>query len=316
MSKRQAKLVYRSPSGSHESFPFVDQIEIGRGRRGEASRPNRVVFHDPHISSRHCVISQSADGRFYVRDLSRNGTRVDGKRLLPNLEEEVKPDQVIAVGDYALTLWAEDASTLVPHTRDDSTILASGLQFVSILVGDIRGYTTLNQRADPKRVSRAVRNVFAELGARVERHGGILKEHQGDAIFAFWEEAPSQPGEYTRQALAAALALRDRTSELAADSRTWGFDEFPLEMDWAVTTGGVVISSFGKDRPIGLSMVGDVVNLAFRLEKLASGAPGRILTCSNTYQVARSSYAFHPLGEVEVKGRAGAEPVYVLDGHL
>ena len=41
---------------------------------------------------------QEPDGRCFIRDMSRNGTRVDGRRLSPNLTTEFELGQVLQVG--------------------------------------------------------------------------------------------------------------------------------------------------------------------------------------------------------------------------
>jgi adenylate cyclase len=150
----------------------------------------------------------------------------------------------------------------------------------------------------------------------VWRHGGTLKEYQGDAIFAFWEEKPDGRGMQAIEACSAALALRDEAQRLANDSSLWLFPDFPLALDWALATGSVTLASMGGHRPTGLSMVGDVVNLAFRLEKLADGTEFSIIACHNTYALARERFDFVDLGEVTVKGRTGSERIYALRGPL
>jgi adenylate cyclase len=314
MPRRPAQLILALGTAAEQAFPFIDEIEIGRRTAPEGSTVTRIVLADPVVSSRHCVITQSDSGRFFIRDVSLNGTRVNGKRLVPNLEFAVETGQVIQVGDHLLTLLATSADEPTTFGTSELTMLVPGLINVTVIVGDIRGYTTLSQTANSADVHRSVRSVFSALEGVVWRHGGTLKEYQGDAIFAFWEEKPESRGRQAAEACAAALALRDEARRLANDTGMWLFPDFPLAMDWALATGSVTLSSMGGRRPTGLSMVGDVVNLAFRLEKLADNDEPSIIACRTTHELAQDCFDFVDLGEVEVKGRSGSERIYNLIG--
>jgi class 3 adenylate cyclase len=61
-------------------------------------------------------------------------------------------------------------------------------------------------------------------------------------------------------------------------------------------------------------MVGDVVNYAFRLEKLAGEKTGSILVCDRTEALCRSMFRFRDLGPLRTEGRAQAQPVFALEG--
>lgn len=85
-----ALLIYNPGSSSEKAYPFKGQIVIGRRASGSDDQ-SVITIRDPMISSRHCVVTQSDNGRFFVRDVSRNGTRLAGRRLVPNVEFEIKP---------------------------------------------------------------------------------------------------------------------------------------------------------------------------------------------------------------------------------
>jgi pSer/pThr/pTyr-binding forkhead associated (FHA) protein len=56
-----------------------------------------LLVQDPLVSRRHCVLTRSPDGRCYVRDVSLNGTRLSGRRLVPNVETEIRPGGILTV---------------------------------------------------------------------------------------------------------------------------------------------------------------------------------------------------------------------------
>jgi class 3 adenylate cyclase len=96
------------------------------------------------------------------------------------------------------------------------------------------------------------------------------------------------------------------------DPSVWNVSDFPLQMDWALATGRVVISNVGADRPTGMSMIGEPVVLAFRLEKLATDQTGPIVTCGATRELTAVEFDFRELGDVTAKGFDKPTSMYAL----
>jgi class 3 adenylate cyclase len=311
-----AKHLVADPGGPDEQrYTFFDRIEIRRYRpEGE---PGVIFVHDGTVSSRHCVITQTPKGRCFVRDVSRNGTRLDGRRLVPNVEVEMIVGQVLSVGQQTqLRLEGEP----VPGSGTDSRAGAQPYagtteqvehRTVTVLVGDIRDYTVMVQEAPVTDLQASVSRLFGRLERDIVRLGGTVKEHQGDALFAFWEEGLEPRAE---AACRAALALHQRVGDLGRNHDVWALDRFPLRMDWALTTGRVIIHSYGGDRPTGLSVVGEPVVLAFRLEKLAGDETGPIVACPATRSEAGGAFVFDDLGPRQAKGFETPIQVFALRG--
>jgi class 3 adenylate cyclase len=284
------------------------------------------------VSSRHCAIGQSLDGRCFVRDLSLNGTWVDGRRLVPNLEVEVSPGQVIRVGqgnEFVIALESDAENTGSPRSARSATVAISIPVMASVLVGDIKDYTRLVQTSASAALQESVRRVFERLAHEIEQRRGTVKEYQGDAIVAFWEDRGASaedqrhhvgvtqgpPGAVAAtSACAAALALDGLALSLAVDPSVWALPWRPLHMDWAVATGPVTVGRIGEGGRAMLSMVGEPVVLAFRLEKFACKDTGRILACPRTRAAAAEAFEFRDLGEMHAAGFMRPERVYALTG--
>jgi adenylate cyclase len=313
----EASLVYRRGETGEITVPFHRQIVVGRPTGPNTQSEAHMPIEEPTVSRRHCVVRQSSRGEFFVRDESTNGTRVDGRRLFPKTEVQIDQGTTITVaeGHWAVleigraTEEAEDGSV----TMFDQTSLAGPTETeVAILVGDVANYTTLNQQFPAGDVAACVQRVFADLEKVITEFQGTVKEYQGDAVFAFWEFEPSAPDQHAVRACRCALVLQERVALLADDPDAWIFqDRFPLRMEWAITTGIVAINPFGRERP-GLNMVGDAVNYAFRLEKLAGEQLGTILLSQSTEARVRDTLELRDIGEHSVEGRP-AEVVFALD---
>jgi adenylate cyclase len=183
---------------------------------------------------------------------------------------------------------------------------------VTVLVGDIRGYTNLVQQVTPSLLQQSVTRVFNRLETAVVELGGTVKEFQGDAIFAYWERGPSP--NHAAEACNAALALRRKVREMADDPSVWQVEDHPLEMDWALCTGTVVISGYGGENALGISMVGESVVLAFRMEKLAQDDTSSIIVCPDTQMLATEGFEFKDLGSKKAKGFDEPKRLFALVG--
>ncbi|MEZ4386878.1 MAG: adenylate/guanylate cyclase domain-containing protein [Candidatus Krumholzibacteriia bacterium] len=312
---RRACLEPLAPTATGERFGFHDHLVIGRDLDGADPRPGELRLHDPSVSRRHCELTRAADGRLFVRDLSTNGVWLDGRRLLPNQEVEIRPGQVLAMGAGHLLRLAEEGCAPAEATTDLAdldltTVRNASHSQVTVLVGDIRGYTRMVTAADPATVERSVSALFQFLHREVSALGGTLKEYPGDAIFAFWEDRGAEPSALA--ACRAAVTLDRRVRTAAADPALWNVPAFPLAMDWALATGAVIIQTLGDDRPVGLSMVGAPVILAFRLEKLADADTGPILVCGATRAAVGEAFAFRDLGEVTAAGFERPQRAFAL----
>jgi len=305
------RLVVNNGLDNGVSFTFFDHIEVGRYKEGRDA-PGLLLVRDPTISSRHCVITQDPDGRCFVSDTSRNGTRLDGRRLSPNLKTELSIGQILSIGKGLALRLDGEAPTETSSFQGplECTVGVSNPVFVTVLVGDIRDYTVLVRQAASSEVQDSVGRVFERLERAVVKLGGTLKEFQGDAIFAFWEAGSTE--KHAVDACRAALALDRVVEEMAEDRSIWQVEGFPLQMDWALATGLVMISGYGSEGALGLSMVGETVVLAFRIEKFADESTGPIIACPTTQKMASGSFEFKDLGSRKAKGFDNAHRLFSL----
>ena len=79
---------------------------------------------------------------------------------------------------------------------------------------------------------------------------------------------------------------------------------------WGLTTGSATLSHYGV-RHTDLALVGDSINLAFRLSTIANNeVKSAIVLCRHTAELVRDEFALADLGRVRTKGRSGLERVY------
>ncbi|MSU65656.1 MAG: HAMP domain-containing protein [Opitutus sp.] len=193
----------------------------------------------------------------------------------------------------------------------DGAALGGEEREVTILFADLRGFTTLSEKLEPRDLLALLNRYLDRMSAAVENQGGVIDKFIGDAIMALFG-APVSQGDAADRALAAALAMERAlvalNAELAAEGRP------PLAIGVGVNTARVIAGNIGSHRRLNYSVFGDGVNVASRLQSLTRTAEyhTNIITSAATLAARRKpgKISTRPLGTVAVKGRA--EPVEIF----
>jgi class 3 adenylate cyclase len=99
-------------------------------------------------------------------------------------------------------------------------------------------------------------------------------------------------------------AMRDYSQTLQA------WHGLTLHMRIGIHTSLVVVGKIGNDLRMDYTAVGDMTNLAARLQQLAR--PGTVVISEGTHRLGAGFFEVLELGEVQVKGRASARAFEVL----
>lgn len=179
----------------------------------------------------------------------------------------------------------------------------------TVLFADICGFTPFSQNLDPQQVVRFLNEYFTVMTDIVFEHHGTLDKFIGDAIMAVFGAPVSVP-DHARNAVNAALAMQKESRRLAEKAAKEGGKGFQVRM--GINSGEVVAGNIGSPSRLDYTVIGDTVNLASRLEPLAT--KGGILISEATYQFVKDLVKVNKLPPVQVKGRTGEVEVYeVLD---
>jgi class 3 adenylate cyclase len=183
---------------------------------------------------------------------------------------------------------------------------------VSILFCDIRGFTHLSEGMKARDVVALLHEIFQLVSDRILENGGTIDKFIGDSVMAYFG-APMQQSDHASRAVSAAV---DILAALDARNATTGDGDGPqdrhVELGIGVHAGPVVVGNIGSDRRTDYTVVGDPVNVAHRLEKLAR--PGEILVSEAVQRVVRTERRLRFEGERQLSGRE--EPVHVYSVEL
>jgi class 3 adenylate cyclase len=146
-------------------------------------------------------------------------------------------------------------------------------------------------------------DVFQLVSDAILQRGGTLDKFIGDSVMAYFG-APIPSEDHAVQAVNTAVdimrAIRNR-------NRSLGPGDHAAELGIGIHTGPVVVGNIGSDRRTDFTAIGDAVNVAARLEKLAK--PGEILVTEAVQRRVRGAWRLRFEGERQLSGRV--EPVHV-----
>jgi class 3 adenylate cyclase/DNA-binding NarL/FixJ family response regulator len=170
---------------------------------------------------------------------------------------------------------------------------------VTVVMSDIRGYTTIAEHADPAVLAQQLNRHRAEMNRAILSEGGTVMQYVGDAVMAVFG-APVATDDHPDRALAAAVAMHERqdavNDEWVADGAT------PFGLGIGLSTGIVAAALLGSEERVEYTLVGDAVNLCQRLQQFA--APGETVLSEPTWNaLTQRPFRFEELGSQLVKGR-------------
>lgn len=170
----------------------------------------------------------------------------------------------------------------------------------TILFTDIADSTELAEDLGPKRFGDVLARFYQEMTDIIFDHGGLLDKYMGDGIMSVFglTEAPGIPE--VRSVEAGLAILR----QLDVINREEGLD---IKIGISVNTGPVMAGYLGTKQRVELTILGDTVNVASRLQ--AQARPNRLLVGPATVAAIVGHFNTQRIGAVTVKGRT--KPIQV-----
>jgi class 3 adenylate cyclase len=138
---------------------------------------------------------------------------------------------------------------------------------VTVVMSDIRGYTTIAEHADPSSLVRQLNRHRAEMNRAILGCGGTVMQYIGDAVMAVFG-APQASRDHADRALDAALAMHLGQRAVNLEWEAAGLPVFDLGI--GLSTGDVAAAFLGSEERAEYTVIGDAVNLCQRLQQFAS----------------------------------------------
>jgi class 3 adenylate cyclase len=190
--------------------------------------------------------------------------------------------------------------------RPDAISLHGEMREITVLFIDIRRFSRLADQIGPERVVAFLNESFELITNRLLDHGGTVDKYIGDAILAYFG-APIDSPDHPQRAVAAAIAIQRAVRERNLKCETLGQPFIRLDVGIAIHTGSVVVGNIGSELKMDYTVIGDPVNVANRLQKLAK--PGWILVTDEVSERIPGVVRLDGLGPQRIEGKD--EPINV-----
>ncbi|HTP59896.1 MAG TPA: adenylate/guanylate cyclase domain-containing protein [Spirochaetia bacterium] len=178
---------------------------------------------------------------------------------------------------------------------------------LSILFSDIRSFTTLSEGLAPDVLVSGLNRYFSVMVDIIMNRGGIVDKYIGDAIMAFF----GAPVGHDNDALSSVLAGLEMTEALGsfnAEQRARGEPEFRIGV--GINYGTVTVGNIGTERKMDYTVIGDMVNVASRLEGLTKRYHQGVVISQMLKDQINGSVPARVIDSVAVKGRRGGIRIY------
>jgi len=199
---------------------------------------------------------------------------------------------------------------LFEHAASEQKIVAERAE-VTVLFAGIRDFSSLEDQLSPEE-SIGLMSRFLEIcETSVKEHGGDIDKYIGDTAMAAFKHGDHVVAE--RQALLAALQIQKKVEQLKSELPSFA----GLNAGVGLASGPVIAGHIGSfHNRLDYTFIGDTVNLAARLEKMAGrNGAGGILTTGSVLQKVAQEFSCECLAPVMVKGKTMPVEVVAITGH-
>ena len=177
---------------------------------------------------------------------------------------------------------------------------------VTVLFGDVRGFTPLTRGMEPQRVIRLLNECMTALSAAVDAEGGVVDKYVGDEIMAVFGAPLDQP-DHAARALRA--ARRMRAGMRAINAERVRRSEAPIQIGVGINTGRAVAGNMGSPQRLNYTVLGETVNMAARV--CSTAVPDQILATGAT--VAGAGMPAQSIGMRCLKGFSEEVELFAID---
>ncbi len=182
-------------------------------------------------------------------------------------------------------------------------------QYVCVMFSDIRGYTTRSEGMKPEAIISFLNRYFEEVVRLIHARGGSVVCFMGDGIMAVFG-APKPMANPSAEAFAAARDMVAYIRQFNADALVRG--EAPIEIGVGLHAGLAVVGHVGSTLRHDYSAIGDVTNVASRVEGLTKDAGYRLVCTKTVVEQLPEPHLLTALGPMAIKGHTPVE-VYGYD---
>jgi adenylate cyclase len=292
-----------SVHGQAQKLPCGPLFTIGRDFSSD------LVLDDKVVSRNHAIIRQLGGGDYFVIDSgSSNGTFINGSRI--TVPTKLHDGDVLSFGSLEVKFVSGENTTKTYYGEelDDTAIMTRRPSIVpiTILVSDIRGFTTLSESIPIQQLTKLMNDWFHVVSDCVHANRGIVDKFIGDCVYARWQHDIGTDHSVIL-ALHTAFGINQVTQSLY---QKYPVMPQPLRVGVGINNGQAAVN-VGQES----TAIGDAVNLAFRLESATKELNRDIVISKSAYETLAPRFWSGREQVISVKGKKEAVKVvaYTFD---
>lgn len=199
-----------------------------------------------------------------------------------------------------------DASVVQQLMQNPEQVQLGGkLQPVTVMFADLQGFSSVSERTDPQALLTLLNAYHEQMVKIILQYGGTIDKFLGDGLMALYN-TPITQDDHIARAVKSALHIQDKLHWFHEKLRP----EERMQINFGIHSGLAVVGNVGTERIMNFTAVGDTVNVAARLQQMASG--GRIYVSEGVYQATNDFVVGRSRGELTVKGRQSPVTTYEI----
>ena len=178
---------------------------------------------------------------------------------------------------------------------------------VTVLFADIRGFTSISEKLTAEEVSVILNEYFTEIEPIITKYNGVINKFIGDAVMAIFGE-PIQDLNHAKNAVLCANEILKKVDELRDK---WIFEGKPkIEIGIGINTGEAFVGNIGSEKRLEYTVIGDMVNLASRIESYNKVYKTNFLISSSTYACVKNIVDVIKISNVTIRGKSKKMDLY------
>jgi len=202
--------------------------------------------------------------------------------------------------------------------RPNLTAAEGQRRVMTVLFCDLKGFTSLSEGMTPQGLVKVMNRYLSIMSEPIRTNRGIIDKYIGDGIMAYWGPPFVDEADHARFACLAAMEMIERIAVLRQEiPELLGVRGTPMErcdLRIGVATGEALVGSIGSDVMMSYTLMGDVVNLASRLEGANKLYGTRNLISERTIAAAGDAVEVREIDRVVVAGHTHFEVIFEILG--
>jgi adenylate cyclase len=193
------------------------------------------------------------------------------------------------------------------YFENPESMLVGENRVLSILFSDIRNFTTISESMRPDDLVDNLNQYFKVMVDIIDKYEGKIDKYIGDAIMAMFG-APVKHEFDAMNSVLAAIDMCNAADRFNEKQLSRGRPAFRIGV--GVNYGLVTVGNIGTDKKMDYTVIGDMVNLASRLEGLTKEYKTDLIISESLHYKIKNDLPCRLLDKVAVKGKAQGVKIY------